>query len=203
MKNFILLPTQKSIDKLEVGVDEVGRGCLAGPVVTAAVILPHNFQHILLQDSKKLTQNQRNEMYNIIIKNAIDYHVDFTDNHVIDNINILEATLLSMNKSISNIHSHIDHVLVDGNKFKFINNVYQSSPTWTYEAVIKGDATYANIAAASILAKVTRDNYMIELSKQYPQYGWDKNMGYGTKQHIEAIHKYGLTPYHRISFKIK
>lgn len=203
MKNFVLLPTQKSSDRLETGVDEVGRGCLAGPVVTASVILPHDFQHILIQDSKKLSQKQRNEMFNIITENAIDYYIDFTDNQTIDKINILEATILSMNKSIAHLHSPIDHVLIDGNKFKFINNVYPSKPLWTYETVIKGDATYANIAAASILAKVTRDNYMIELSKQYPQYGWEKNMGYGTKQHIDAIKQYGLTPYHRTTFKIK
>lgn len=203
MKNFILLPTQKYIDKIEAGVDEVGRGCLAGPVVTAAVILPNNFQHILLQDSKKLTQTQREEMCSIIKENAIDYSINFIDNKTIDNINILEATILSMNKSIAELSTYIDNILIDGNKFKIINSVYNSNPEWTYETIIKGDATYANIAAASILAKVTRDNYMIELSKQYPEYGWDKNMGYGTKHHINTIKEYGLTPYHRISFKIK
>lgn len=143
-------------------------------------------------------------MYQYIIDNAIEYNINFIDNKIIDKINILEATMLSMNKSITGLKTNIDTVLIDGNRFKTYLNEYSKPINFvSFETIVKGDSLYASIAAASILAKVSRDRYMKQLSAEYPQYGWETNMGYGTKKHMDAIKQYGYTPYHRTTFKIK
>jgi ribonuclease HII len=173
------------------GIDEVGRGPLAGPVVAAAVILPENFYLPGLDDSKKLTEQKREQFYEQIINRAIAYHVGIIDADEIDRINIYEATKKAMLSSIAGLQIKPDYLLIDAMKLV---------TPYPYEAIIKGDAKSISIAAASVVAKVTRDRMMKELSEQYPQYGFDSNMGYGTKAHLEAIEKNGVTPYHRKSF---
>lgn len=178
--------------KYLAGTDEAGRGPLAGPVVAAAVILPKGFYDERINDSKQLTEKLRNELFEVIISNAITYSYTVISNKRIDEINILVASLLAMKKSVHklNIHPHV--VLVDGNKtFKFNSEIIP---------VIKGDSKSLSIASASILAKVVRDRIMLKLSEKFPIYGWEKNKGYPTKEHIEAILKYGITPVHRKTF---
>lgn len=174
------------------GVDEVGRGPLVGPVVTAAVILPQGYYNENIKDSKKLTEKKRNELFNIIMKDAISISIGLKDNKVIDEVNIYEATKLAMYEAINNLSIKPDYILIDAMKLEEL--------TIPYEPIIKGDAKSQSIAAASIIAKVTRDNMMYELDKQYPEYGFSKHKGYPTKAHLEAIKKYGLLDNYRFTF---
>jgi|TARA_B100001105_G_scaffold71446_1_gene56143 ribonuclease HII len=190
-----MLEVQYSDHDFECGTDEAGRGCLSGPVTAAAVILNKNFKNKLITDSKKLSINQREEAKQIILKNCIAYAIFSVSNQKIDEINILNASILAMQKSINKLNHKVDFIIVDGNKFKPINNI-------EFKTIIKGDQKYLNIAAASILAKTYRDNYMKKIHKEYPEYNWGKNKGYPTKEHKLAIKKYGITKYHRKSFKL-
>jgi len=190
-----MLEVQYSDHDFECGTDEAGRGCLSGPVTAAAVILNKNFKSKLITDSKKLSINQREEAKKIILKNCIAYAIFSVSNQKIDEINILNASILAMQKSINKLNHKVDFIIVDGNKFKPVNNI-------EFKTIIKGDQKYLNIAAASILAKTYRDNYMKKIHKEYPEYNWEKNKGYPTKEHKVAIKKYGITKYHRKSFKL-
>ena len=189
LKNFYLENT------LEVGTDEAGRGCLAGPVVAAAVVLPNNFEHPLLNDSKQLSEKQREILRPIIEKQALAFGVAFVNESKIDELNILQASILAMHKSIEKLTIVPEHIIVDGNKFK----PYKKIPHTT---IIKGDAKFMSIAAASVLAKTYRDEFMRKIDKEYPQYFWRKNKGYPTKQHRSAIREFGVTSYHRKSFRL-
>ncbi|MEI7522712.1 MAG: ribonuclease HII [Mariniphaga sp.] len=180
---------------IEAGCDEAGRGCLAGPVFAAAVILPENFRSDLLNDSKKLTEKQRLELRPIIQKAAISWAVGSYTNLEIDDVNILNASIFSMHRALDQLSVRPDHIIVDGNRFK----KYRDIP---FATVIKGDGKYLSIAAASILAKTYRDDYMIALHEHFPEYGWCQNKGYPTTVHRSAIVKYGITPFHRKSFKL-
>jgi len=182
-------------DIIEVGADEAGRGCLAGPVVAAAVILADDFEHPLLNDSKQLTQKQREEIRPFIEKNAISYGVSFVFEDKIDEINILQASLLAMHEAIEKMSIIPQHIIVDGNKF----NPYKKIPHTT---IVKGDASYMSIAAASILAKTHRDMYMEKIDVEFPNYCWRKNKGYPTLEHREALIAFGISKYHRKSFKL-
>jgi ribonuclease HII len=188
----MLLPNPDD-NLLYASIDEAGRGSLVGCVVSACVIWqPTEYDH-LINDSKKITPKLRRELSDYIKANAIDYSITFIDQQKIDEINILNATLESMHRSLDKLNVNIDHILVDGNKF----NPYKEIP---HTCIIQGDAKYISIAAASILAKVARDEYMIKLANEYPEYGWSTNMGYGTHDHIESLKKLGPTPYHRKTF---
>lgn len=183
-------------DKLiEAGCDEAGRGCYAGPVFAAAVILPKNFHHPLINDSKKLSEAQRAFLVPIIKEAAIAWAIGSQSPEEIDQINILKASIKSMHLALDQLKKKPGFIAVDGNRFY----PYKKVP---HQTIIKGDGQYAHIAAASILAKTARDTYMMELHKQYPQYGWDKNKGYGTAAHRAAIALHGLCEHHRKSFKI-
>ena len=182
--------------KHEAGVDEAGRGSLAGPVTAAAVILGKNFKGKNLDDSKKLSQSKRLELKKFIEKNALAYSVAFVSSYQIDKNNILNSTFMAMHKSIQGLNIEPDFILVDGNLFKPYRDL-------KYKCIIKGDQKYQNIAAASILAKTYRDEYMSNLHIKFPEYDWIKNKGYGTKYHIDMIKKFGRTKYHRKSFQIK
>ena len=179
---------------LECGVDEAGRGCLAGPVTAAAVILKPDFSHGLINDSKKLNASQREKLVPIIIENSISYSVKNISPKKIDEINILNASILAMHESIKALDPKPNFILVDGNKFKSFTNI-------PHKTIVKGDGKYLNIAAASILAKYYRDNYMKKIDQDFENYGWFKNKGYPTKEHKMNIFKYGLTKYHRLTFK--
>ena len=180
---------------LECGTDEAGRGCLAGPVTAAAVILPKRFKNELLNDSKILTKANRDFLKKLIEKKSVGFSVSFVDNFIIDQINILNASILAMHQSIGELHIPPEHILVDGNRFK----PFKTTP---HLCVIKGDGKYLNIAAASILAKTYRDAYMEKIHEEYPVYNWKQNKGYPTAEHRAAIEKYGTTKYHRMSFKL-
>ena len=182
--------------KYEAGIDEAGRGSLAGPVTAAAVILGKNFKIKNLNDSKKLSQSKRLELKKFIEKNALAYSVAFVSSYQIDKNNILNSTFEAMHKSIEGLNIEPDFILVDGNLFKPYRDL-------KYKCIIKGDQKYQNIAAASILAKTYRDEYMSNLHLKFPEYNWIKNKGYGTKFHIDMITKFGRTKYHRKSFQIK
>lgn len=179
---------------LEVGLDEAGRGCLAGPVVTAAVILPKKIFFPELKDSKKTSYNERIILREKIEKIALDIKVSVIDSYEIDRINILNATMKAMHNSLSKLSIKPSHIIVDGNRFL----KYKQIPHY---CIIKGDSKFLNIAAASIIAKTYRDELMDELSKKYTHYSWDKNKGYPTKEHKEMIKKWGLSPQHRKTFK--
>lgn len=179
----------------EAGTDEAGRGCIAGPVFAAAVILPDGFTDTELNDSKQLTEKTREKLREIILKEATAYCVASASPEEIDGINILNASILAMHRAIDGLKVRPEHIIVDGNRFK----PYGDTP---FTCFVKGDARYTSIAAASILAKTYRDDYMRKAALQYPQYGWDKNFGYPTKAHRLAVMKYGLTPLHRKSFRI-
>ncbi len=181
--------------EIEAGCDEAGRGCLAGGVFAAAVILPKDFYHPLLNDSKKLTAKQRELLRPIIEKEALAWAVTEITPAEIDKINILRASIKAMHCSLDKLSITPTSILVDGNKFYKYKNI-------PHTCIVKGDGKYASIAAASILAKTHRDEYMLKLAKEYPQYGWDKNMAYPTKEHREAIEKWGVTPYHRLSYRL-
>ncbi|MCR5363241.1 MAG: ribonuclease HII [Bacteroidales bacterium] len=181
---------------IEAGLDEAGRGPLAGPVFAAAVILPRDFHHPLLNDSKQMTQKARETLRPIIEKEAVSWAVEAVSPQEIDQINILAASITGMQRAVRRLTVKPQLLLVDGNKFKPFDG-------YAYKTVVHGDATYASIAAASVLAKTWRDEYMVKLAAEFPQYGWDRNMGYPTPEHIEAVRKYGLTPHHRRSFHPK
>ncbi len=180
---------------LECGTDEAGRGCLAGPVTAAAVILPNDFELPLLNDSKQLSKKIRENLKPIIKDKAISFAVIHIENKIIDKINILNASILAMQKSIVELNPTPDYIIVDGNRFKTIQNI-------PYSTIVKGDSKYLSIAAASVLAKTYRDEYMNLLHKEFPMYNWKQNKGYPTKEHREAIKKYGVCKYHRLSFRL-
>lgn len=184
-----------SDDKIEAGLDEAGRGCLAGPVVAAAVILPRNYKNELLNDSKKLKEKERDLLRDQIMEDAIAYAVAEVDNHEIDKINILKASFLAMHRAIDQLNQVPELLLVDGNRF----TPYQGI---AHECIIKGDGKYLSIAAASILAKTHRDAVMRKLSEQHPEYDWENNMGYPTPKHRKAIKIHGPNGYHRMSFTL-
>lgn len=181
--------------KIICGVDEAGRGCIAGPVVAAAVILPKNFKHNFLNDSKQLTEKQRNELRHIIEENAISYGIGIIDNHTIDEVNILQATYLAMHQAIDKLNQKIDLLIIDGNRFKPYKNI-------AHETIIKGDGKYIEIAAASVLAKTYRDELMEKLSLEFPIYNWQKNKGYPTIEHRKAVKEFGSCVYHRQTFQL-
>lgn len=179
----------------EAGCDEAGRGCLAGPVVAAAVILPKGYKNIMLDDSKKISEKNRNELRIDIEKNAVAIGIGIVEERKIEKINILQASLLAMHLAIKNLAIKPSHLAIDGNKF----NPY---PKIDHTCIIKGDGKYLNIAAASIIAKTKRDEIMKRLSEIYPEYLWNQNKGYPTKKHKNAISEFGITKYHRKSFKL-
>jgi len=191
----MLLKYFSNKDTIEAGCDEAGRGCLAGPVFAAAVILPKYFKNELLNDSKKLSEKQRNELKVIIEKQASFWAVATCSPQEIDDINILNASILAMHRALEQLNTQPQLILVDGNKFK----PYHEIP---HECIIKGDGKYMSIAAASILAKTHRDEYMQKLHKDFPNYDWDKNKGYPTKFHKKAIAKNGITDHHRMTFNM-
>ena len=180
---------------VEAGCDEAGRGCLAGSVYAAAVILPENYQNELLNDSKQLTEKRRYQLREIIEKDAVAWAVGIVTPDEIDRINILNASILAMHRALDQLAVRPEAVIVDGNRFK----PYQSLPHTT---IVKGDGKYLSIAAASILAKTYRDDYMNRLAEEYPQYDWLSNKGYPTKKHRDAIRQFGITPYHRKSYNL-
>jgi ribonuclease HII len=180
---------------IEAGCDEAGRGCLAGPVFAAAVILPKNFQHDLLNDSKQLRESDRFALRKIIEKEALAFGVSLVDHQEIDRINILNASIKAMHLSVDKLTIRPSFIIIDGNRFK----PYQEIP---HQCVIKGDGKYFSIAAASILAKTYRDEFMLNLASEYPNYDWANNKGYPTVKHRKAVIEFGMTPYHRKSFRV-
>ena len=190
-----MLLSSYSQNEFEAGTDEAGRGCLAGAVFAAAVIFPKGYKNDLLNDSKKLSKKQRLLFRTQIQKDALAYAVAEVSHTQIDEINILQASLLAMHRALDALKIRPQFVIVDGNKF----NPYQKTP---HECIIKGDGKYLSIAAASILAKTYRDEKMEELAKQYPYYSWQTNAGYPTKAHREGIRKHGVSPYHRLTFRL-
>ena len=183
-------------DLTEAGCDEAGRGPLAGPVFAAAVILPKDFHHPLLNDSKKMTEKARDILRPIIEKEALAWAVEEVSAEEIDSINILNASITGMQRAVRRLGIRPEFLLIDGNRFRPFDG-------FRYQCIVKGDAKFASIAAASVLAKTYRDEYMRKLAQEYPQYGWERNMGYPTKEHIEAIISHGYTPHHRKSFHLK
>ena len=180
---------------VEAGCDEAGRGCLAGSVFAAAVILPPDYENELLNDSKKLTDRKRKQLREIIEHDAVDWAVGIVEPGEIDEINILNASILAMHRALDQLKVRPEAMIVDGNRFK----PYRDLP---YTTIVKGDAKYMSIAAASILAKTYRDEYMDRLAEEYPQYDWLSNKGYPTRKHRQAIKDYGVTPYHRLSYRL-
>ncbi len=183
-------------NRIEAGCDEAGRGPLVGPVTAAAVILPPDFHNELINDSKKLTERKRNLLRPVIEEQALAWAVAHVWPEEIDRINILNASILAMHRALDQLRVRPEFILVDGNRFK----PYGHTP---YQTIVKGDGKMMSIAAASILAKTHRDEYMRKIAAEYPQYGWDHNMGYPTKEHYAAIEQYGITPYHRKSFNLE
>ncbi|MDR0729202.1 MAG: ribonuclease HII [Prevotellaceae bacterium] len=181
--------------RLEAGCDEAGRGCLAGPVYAAAVILPPDFYHPWLNDSKQMSEERRDRVREVIEREAVAWSVAGLTHREIDRVNILRASIMAMHRALATLSVMPEFILVDGNRFY----PYQTIP---HRCVIKGDAMYASIAAASVLAKTHRDAYMRNLSQSFPQYGWQENKGYPTRAHREAIRTYGASPYHRRSFRL-
>ncbi|MBQ7041650.1 MAG: ribonuclease HII [Muribaculaceae bacterium] len=190
-----MLPTCYISGRFEAGCDEAGRGCLAGSVYAAAVILPDDFHHPLLNDSKQLTEAKREKLRPIIEGEALTWSVGIVTAQEIDDINILNASILAMHRALDGLSIVPGAIVVDGNRFKPYGNI-------PHETFVKGDGRFGNIAAASILAKTHRDEYMSQLHEEFPQYGWNINKGYPTKAHREAIERYGVTPHHRLSFKL-
>lgn len=188
-----MLENSYQTELLEAGCDEAGRGCLAGSVFAAAVILPPDFYHPLLNDSKQMTERQRDLLRPIIEREAVAWAVAEITASRIDEINILRASIEGMNVAAANLKVAPQFLAIDGNRFISHNGL-------PYKCIVKGDGKYANIAAASVLAKTHRDEYMMRLHEEFPNYGWDRNKGYPTKEHRLAIRQYGLTPYHRLSF---
>ena len=190
-----MLALNYSTLRFEAGTDEAGRGCLSGPVVAAAVILPADFKNEMLNDSKQLSDKKRRLLRPIIEKEALSYGISFVYQEEIDEINILNASILAMHKSLDELSLKPEFIIVDGNRFKN----YQEVP---HQTIVKGDTKYLSIAAASILAKTYRDDYMEKLHLEFPHYNWAKNKGYPTKEHRQAIREFGSTNHHRISFKL-
>ena len=190
-----MLEAKYSTCRLEAGCDEAGRGCLAGPVVAAAVILPEGFRNELLNDSKQLTEKQREELRPLIEREATAWAVALVDNEEIDRVNILKASILAMHRALDALEVRPEYILVDGNRFL----PYGETP---YACIVKGDGKYMSIAAASVLAKTHRDEYMRQLDKEYPSYHWAKNKGYPTRDHREAIADHGISPLHRRTFQL-
>ncbi|HCQ15339.1 MAG: ribonuclease HII [Owenweeksia sp.] len=180
---------------VEAGCDEAGRGCLAGPVVAAAVILPPRFSHPLLNDSKQMTESDRNKLRLVIEKKALAWAVSFVDHEEIDAVNILNASFLAMHRAVDQLQKEPDCLLIDGNRF----NPHSRYP---HHCIIKGDGKFKNIAAASVLAKTHRDAFMEKLSEEFPHYQWTSNKGYPTRKHRQAILQHGPSPYHRKSFRL-
>ena len=190
--------------KIEAGCDEAGRGCLAGSVYAAAVILPIGYQNELLNDSKQLTEKRRYELREIIERDAVAWAVGIVTPEEIDKINILNASILAMHRALDQLKVRPEAVIVDGNRFKpyYPSPITQHPKPLPHTSIVKGDGKYLSIAAASILAKTYRDDYMNQLAEEYPQYDWLSNKGYPTKKHREAIRQYGTTPYHRMSYNL-
>lgn len=180
---------------LECGTDEAGRGCLAGPVTAAAIILPPDFQINTLNDSKQLSEKKRDQLRPLLEEQAISHSVTHIEPDIIDSINILNASIKAMQESILQLNPAPLYIIVDGNRFKPIHGI-------PHTTIVKGDSKYMSIAAASVLAKTYRDDYMNRIHEEYPMYNWKKNKGYPTKEHREAIRKYGTTKYHRMSFRL-
>ncbi|MFN8322142.1 MAG: ribonuclease HII [Chitinophagales bacterium] len=191
----MLLPFYQS-KLIEAGCDEAGRGCLAGPVFAAAVILPKSFRNEILNDSKKLSRKQRDELRLIIEDEAIDFAVVSIDNNEIDKINILNASILAMHRTLDKLKKPFEFIIVDGNRFK----PYKQTP---HQTIVKGDGKYLSIAAASVLAKTYRDEFMEKAHEQFPEYDWISNKGYGVEKHRKAIIQLGTSPLHRKSFVLK
>ncbi|MBQ9887955.1 MAG: ribonuclease HII [Bacteroidales bacterium] len=196
MAKLIHLKSCMEPGRLEAGCDEAGRGPLAGPVYAAAVILPEGFSHPLLNDSKQMNEANRDKLREIIEKEAVAWAVEAVSPAEIDSLNILWASVTGMQRAVKALKVRPDFLLIDGNRFRPFDG-------FAYTTVVHGDATYASIAAASVLAKTYRDEFMRRIAAEYPQYGWDHNFGYPTADHLEAVKKYGLTPWHRLSFHPK
>ena len=188
-----MLETTFQRELIEAGCDEAGRGCLAGSVFAAAVILPPDFYHPLLNDSKQMSEKRRNELRTIIEREALAWSVQEVTAERIDQINILNASIEGMNLALKDLSIRPEFIVIDGNRFKTDLDI-------PYRTIVKGDGKYANIAAASVLAKTHRDEYMMRLAEEYPIYGWAKNKGYPTREHRLAIRDHGLSPYHRLTF---
>ena len=186
---------------VEAGCDEAGRGCLAGSVYAAAVILPEDYQNALLNDSKQLTEKRRYELREIIQRDAVAWAVGVVTPEEIDKINILNASILAMHRALDQLQVRPEAIIIDGNRFKPYKDPADGKPL-PHTTIVKGDGKYLSIAAASILAKTYRDDYMNDLAKEYPQYDWFSNKGYPTKKHRDAIRQYGITPYHRKSYNL-
>jgi len=180
---------------IEAGCDEAGRGCLAGPVFAAAVILPANFCSDTLNDSKQLTEKQRYNLRELILKEAVAWAIGICDQREIDEINILNASILAMHKALKQLKPQPQHILVDGNRFKKYGEI-------PFTCFVKGDGRYLSIAAASILAKTYRDDYMLKIHADFPEFGWDRSKGYPTKKHRTAISRFGITEHHRKTFRL-
>lgn len=189
------LKFQYSNHKIECGTDEAGRGCLAGPVTAAAVILPRRFKNSILTDSKQLSKSNRALLKPLIEQDSISFAVTHIYEEEIDSINILNASILAMHQSIEKLEISPEFIIVDGNRFKPFKNI-------PYETIVKGDGKYMSIASASVLAKTHRDAYMEKIHEEFPMYNWKQNKGYPTKEHRAAIEKYGITKYHRKSFRL-
>lgn len=214
------MPVRADENVIEAGCDEAGRGPLAGPVFAASVILPPDFSHPLLNDSKQMSERERDELRPIIEKEAVAWAVECVSAEEIDRINILNASIVGMWRATVRLAQRPDSLIIDGNKFRPIDRLPETALETPFEGgvlkeyillwknvpwqtFVKGDGRFASIAAASVLAKTWRDEYMRRIANEYPQYGWDRNMGYPTHEHIEAIRKYGYTPYHRKTFHVK
>ncbi len=191
----MILKLSFTLDPFECGTDEAGRGCLAGPVTAAAVILPEKFENLILNDSKQLSQAKRDFLKPIIERDAVSFAFAHVYPEEIDDINILNASILAMHKAIARLQTAPKFISVDGNRFKPFADI-------PHETIIKGDSKLLNIAAASILAKTNRDAYMCQIHEEFPMYNWRQNKGYPTKEHRDAIKKYGITPYHRKTFRL-
>lgn len=194
MSEFKLLPYFNK-NTIEAGCDEAGRGCLAGPVFAAAVILPSGFKSDLLNDSKKLTEKQRNKLRPLIEKEALAWAVEAVSNEEIDEVNILNASFLAMNRAVKKLEIVPEHLLIDGNRFRTQSKI-------PFTCMIKGDGRFLSIAAASVLAKTYRDDFMKKIHEEFPNYDWNKNKGYPTKKHREGIKLHGVTKYHRMTFRL-
>lgn len=192
---MVMLKLKVNPGLLECGTDEAGRGCLAGPVTAAACILPDHFAHPLLNDSKQLNSAQRNELREVIESSAVCWAIAHVSESEIDQMNILNASIEAMHRAVKKLRPIPEFIAVDGNRFKPLNQI-------PFKCVVKGDAKYQNIAAASILAKTERDNYMKKLHEEYPEYDWNNNKGYPTAKHRTAIAQFGDTPYHRKTFRL-
>ncbi len=192
---FRMLELKLNTNLLECGTDEAGRGCLAGPVTAAAVLLPDSFANLILNDSKKLSLLKRNSLKSLLENEAICFSITHVFMEEIDKINILNASIEAMHRSVAKLETRPEFILVDGNRFK----EYEGIP---HQCIVKGDAKYLHIAAASVLAKTYRDNFMEQIHEEFPMYNWKQNKGYPTLEHREAIREFGITKYHRKSFKL-